>query len=108
MTGPDSVHALTEIITSIGHVSICTGQTDDVDFNQKRCYSFISFQGAFSVLIWGMSGLVKGVPGDQGADEYYLDNRVEVNKNNEFVYSYVFASVFVSVFVSVFLLGKQG
>ena len=32
-----------------------------------------------------MSGLVKGTPGAaEGVDEYYLDNRVEVNKQEYF------------------------
>ena len=38
-------------------------------------------QGLYSVIIWCMSGLVKGTPGSpEGTDEYYLDNRVEVKK----------------------------
>ena len=40
-------------------------------------------QGAFSVMIWAMSGLVKGSgPFVDGTDEYYLDNRVEVRREH--------------------------
>ena len=88
------------------HEHSFTNQTDYVDCGDAVFHLFY-LQGAFSVMIWAMSGLVKGSPGAaEGVDEYYLDNRVEVNKQH--FETFVKCNTFIPECRYVHVLGVNG